>query len=192
MDLLSVNAEKFWVRVDKSGECWIWLGAKRPTGYGVVYVPDGQTTTSAHRVAYVLSGGVIPDGLHVDHLCRNPSCVNPDHLEPVTPRENVHRGDSPGIRVQRSGICSAGLHTTDGLCRVCKNERQQRSRARRRAESPPTGPGSYQRNKTHCPQGHPYDAENAYEHGGRRQCRECMRARRRAWGAARRANGGAP
>ena len=79
---------RFWQKVDKSGDCWEWIGAVS-SGYGH-FQTDGGTTT-AHRVAYQLLVGPIPDGLHVDHLCRNTLCVNPDHLEPVTQAENNRR-----------------------------------------------------------------------------------------------------
>lgn len=83
-------ADRFWRLVDKSGDCWLWMGAKWK-GYGqfgVQQSPGVWPLRKAHRVAYELIVGPIPDGMQLDHLCRNPSCVNPDHLEPVTNREN--------------------------------------------------------------------------------------------------------
>lgn len=73
--------------------CWHWTGAKTAKGYGRFYL-DGNK--HAHRVAYELHKGAIPTGLVLDHLCRNPCCVNPEHLEPVTLAENVKRGDHVG------------------------------------------------------------------------------------------------
>src|SRR4051812_22635773 len=73
-----------------SGECWIWTKSKTWNGYGLAAF-EGKTTT-AHRVLYQLIKGPIPAGLDLDHKCRNRLCVNPDHLEPVTRRENLHRG----------------------------------------------------------------------------------------------------
>lgn len=70
--------------------CWIWQRAKNQWGYGHVNV-NGDFKM-AHRVAYERAHGPIPQGLHLDHLCRQPSCVNPDHLEPVTNAENTRRG----------------------------------------------------------------------------------------------------
>lgn len=71
--------------------CWLWLLSKGEDGYGVCSQPSGVSTT-AHRVYYQEKCGPIPEGLHLDHLCRIRCCVNPDHCEPVTPAENVHRG----------------------------------------------------------------------------------------------------
>lgn len=69
--------------------CWIWVGAYYPRGYGQFY--DGKGGSSAHRWSYKQFKGEIPEGLELDHLCRTPCCVNPDHLEPVTHLENMRR-----------------------------------------------------------------------------------------------------
>ncbi len=82
--------QRFWQRVEKSDDCWIWAGHIGTNGYGRVTVAG--VPALAHRVAYELLVGPIPPGLHIDHLCRNRRCVNPVHLEPVTPQENQRRG----------------------------------------------------------------------------------------------------
>lgn len=69
--------------------CWEWMGARIPNGYGVIQA-NGRTE-KAHRVGVQLSGRTIPDGDEVDHLCRNRACVNPWHLDVVSPRINVRR-----------------------------------------------------------------------------------------------------
>ena len=84
-----VGQSRFWSKVDATGDCWIWTGALA-SGYGRFYL-NGQLRP-AHRVAYETLVGSIPRGLDLDHLCRVRSCVNPDHLEPVTRAENLRRG----------------------------------------------------------------------------------------------------
>jgi len=86
--------DRFWAKVDRRGpdECWEWQGGRTMGGYGRFEMPGQRGRgTGAHRVAYQLLVGPIPDGLTLDHLCRNKPCVNPAHLEPVTAEENLRR-----------------------------------------------------------------------------------------------------
>lgn len=71
--------------------CWEWTGAMHHNGYGACAKAFG--TNRAHRVSYQLLIGPIPEGLVIDHLCRVRNCVNPQHMEPVTDRENRKRGN---------------------------------------------------------------------------------------------------
>lgn len=101
-------AERFWVKVEKTETCWVWTGAKSNTGYGSFFLRkvNGVTrNTHAHRWAYQALVGPIPDGMQIDHLCRNRACVRPDHLEAVTPRVNMLRGIAPAAVVQRTNRC---------------------------------------------------------------------------------------
>ena len=133
--------QKFWDRVDKSKECWIWL-ATPSRKYGQFYTGEGRVC--AHRYAYELLKGPIPPGLTLDHLCRNKKCVNPDHLEPVTGRENTLRGDNPPAQNARKTHCKWG-HPFSGnnlriskkinrrVCKICERNQKIASRNRRRS-----------------------------------------------------------
>lgn len=70
--------------------CWLWTGSKNRGGYGQIKV--AKKTLRTHCLAYTLIKGPVPEGLYLDHLCRVKECCNPDHLEPVTCRENTLRG----------------------------------------------------------------------------------------------------
>lgn len=126
--------ERFWAKVKKTDGCWIWTGALDPAGYGAFHL-SGKVV-KAHRLSLQLAGIEIPKGLHTDHLCRTPACVNPSHLEPVTPKENCRRGFAPMMIIHRSGKCSHGHEMTKentyvrkdtggNMCRAChkKNNR---------------------------------------------------------------------
>lgn len=134
-------SDRFWPKVAKGGpgECWEWTASVRGSGsYGQFRI--GKRQVFAHRVAYELEIGPIPDGLVIDHLCRNHLCVNPAHLEPVTGQENVLRGQSPPAQSARATHCKRGHEYTDKLnasgsryCRVCKNQRGRERWAERNA-----------------------------------------------------------
>jgi hypothetical protein len=119
---------------DNDNGCWQWLGSQKSKGYGAFAV-DGKTMC-AHRVSWELAVGPIPAGMEMDHLCRNPGCVNPDHLEVVTRRENSLRGMSfAGVNARKTH-CPQGhpydeentsTNTTTGgrLCRSCCRARSK-------------------------------------------------------------------
>jgi len=118
----------FLAHVQNTGEgCWEWDHSRLNNGYGKFGA--GKKQYLAHRYAWELFRGPIPEDMQIDHLCRNRGCVNPDHMRVVTLKENV-----------LAGIGITALNAK----------------------------------KTHCPQGHPYDAENTYRGvKGERKCREC-------------------
>lgn len=89
-------AERFWPKVDKTETCWLWTGARQAGGYG--RFGGAQGLVLAHRWAYTALVGPIPEDMTLDHLCRNPSCVNPDHLEIVTRRVNSQRGSRNAVK----------------------------------------------------------------------------------------------
>lgn len=97
---------RFWSKVDKGGDCWLWTAARSGDGYGHLKV-DGRNV-KAHRLAYELEVGPIPPGLDIDHLCRVPLCVNPAHMEPVSRRTNTLRGDGIQARNARKSHCVNG------------------------------------------------------------------------------------
>jgi hypothetical protein len=94
-------------RTIAEGDCLLFTGADNGKGYGVVR-DDVSRQTYAHRVVYEAQVGPIPEGLTLDHLCRNRRCVNVAHLEPVTRGENVRRGEHPNVVLSRSGTCGRG------------------------------------------------------------------------------------
>lgn len=130
---------RFWSKVYKTGECWWWIGSVNRGGYGQFWL-DNRMRTS-HRVAYELAVGPIPDGLQLDHLCRNTACVRPEHLEPVTSRENLMRGDTLAAAAARRTHCTKG-HPYDEAntyhhpvgerrCRICQSDRARAANKRK-------------------------------------------------------------
>lgn len=127
----------FWTRVHVAtfDACWQWLAGRTSRGYGATYVNGGQQP--AHRVAYQAAYGPIPQGLVIDHLCRNRACCNPNHMEPVTPRENVLRGIGPSASHAQKAVCPLGHPYTHRdahgarRCRVCAREQDARHKAKR-------------------------------------------------------------
>ena len=96
--------ERFWRQVDRSQDCWLWRGRQDSRGYGKNWI---MGESLAHRVAYRLVVGDVPAGLEIDHLCRTPLCVRPEHLEPVTHRVNVQRGMAAAVTGARGRAMTA-------------------------------------------------------------------------------------
>lgn len=130
---------RFWPLVEPNGDCWEWQGSQQD-GYGRFYVHK-RGHFMAHRVAYVLLVGPMPDDMPLDHLCRNHACVNPDHVEIVTQRENTLRGATIPADHARRTHCPKGhpyddtntLREKNGQrrCRECSRLRRSTPEARR-------------------------------------------------------------
>lgn len=157
--------ELFWVKVDTSGpipvnradlgNCWQWIASLHHTRhYGQFWSTSRKSgrklMLSAHKVLWEHINGPVPDGQDLDHLCRNRACVNPSHLEVVSHRENVLRGESDFARKAQQTHCKHGheftaentihpdrKHPNSRKCRICKrrmtNEAGRRHRAKKRA-----------------------------------------------------------
>jgi hypothetical protein len=130
----------FWRYVQKTSDCWLWVGA-RTKGRSAYY--GTYNSQRAHRLVYEATIGPIPRGLVLDHLCRNPLCVRPDHLEPVTNKENILRGVSFSAKNAQKTHCPEGheysawnTYTRPSghrVCMQCRIVKNKASRARRRA-----------------------------------------------------------
>lgn len=180
----AATVARFWSKVNKGGPvpdgrpeigpCWEWTSGRTAAGYGRFYLAK-RKPVYAHRYTWELLRGSIPDGLQIDHLCRNRACCNPDHLEPVTNRENGLRGVGAAAVNARKTHCKHGHeftpeNTYEGprgrQCRRCRADGMARSHQRRRNTEPP-------KERSQCKSGHPLDDNNVYMHGGTRRCRTC-------------------
>jgi hypothetical protein len=173
------------VVADSTGGCWNWSSAKNGKGYSILTVH--RQTVLAHRLSLLIFKGPFDPACDVDHLCRNPSCVNPEHLEAVSHLENVRRGESFGrlLPVCRNGheypidapIRFDSRGRTYRQCRSCDRDRQAtRTRHSSRGAS----------RRGTCPNGHEYTTDNtSISTKGQRRCRRChnercARARKKA------------
>lgn len=134
--------ERFWEKASMSVSdgCWEWLGCKDGDGYGMFRFEGSMRR--AHRWGYELLVSKVPEGLVLDHLCRNPSCVNPDHLEPVTNQENLDRGEGRRVKNGSANSCVNGHeYTADNtytnpkgrkVCRTCSANSRRKYEKRKR------------------------------------------------------------
>ncbi len=191
-------AERLLAKIEKTDVgCWLFNGhIDKKSGYGKLSpdrTPDAvQTSIWVHRISYAAHKGAIPFGMELEHTCGVRRCVNPEHLRPITHRENFVHNRLPGqvrVNIATKTHCIHG-HPLSGdnlvirangkrrECRTCKRAIVKRAAAKkaaqRRAESRVRG--AHNRQKTHCPQGHPYNGENLVIDRGQRGCRACRKA----------------
>jgi hypothetical protein len=141
---LRLLASRLWHRIDVRGEddCWLWTGARTSAGYGHLKRPHERRTILAHRAAYEVAHGLIPEHLEIDHTCDAPLCCNPAHLEAVSHGVNLTRASGkrttcPGghpLDGQRRQHDPDGTARIARYCKTCNNERGRRQRAARSAE----------------------------------------------------------
>ena len=132
MTLLSRFLDK--VSPEPNTGCWLWHGSCDGKGYGRIAY-EGRSFP-AHRASHILFKGPIPNGLQIDHLCRQPGCVNPEHIEAVTARVNNMRGDSVAVKASKATHCpqghpysgdNLGRRTTrnERFCKTCKRQQDK-------------------------------------------------------------------
>lgn len=138
-------AERFWPKVDKSGDCWLWTGATYPSGYGEFMFDT--SIVAAHRAAWRLTRGSIPEGTLVLHRCDVRACVNPAHLflgsQLDNMRDMAHKGrgvrpPNPWLTICKNGHVRTPENTKvsargETLCRICLAASIARATAARRA-----------------------------------------------------------
>lgn len=126
--MIAADVERFWSKVspEPNTGCWLWGGGFYATGYGQFHA--NKTSRGAHVVAFELATGCrrIP-GMHIDHLCRQPACVNPSHLELVTPMVNTHRGIGPSAQNARATHCRHGHEFSGANLYTWRNQKTGRT-----------------------------------------------------------------
>ena len=196
----------FWIKVTPlTSGCWAWMGSISSNGYGRFYFTDhsGAQKWQAHRYSYHMMRGPIPPGMTIDHLCRNKSCVNPDHLDVVTLKENI-RWSLPYRTYHKGLYCSTSCvhghlwtpettyyHKGSRSCKVCNRERCKRFRV-----SHPkiyTGPRLPKKrwSSNFCGRGHELTPGNIYtkKSDGSRECHPCMLENQRRYRLMKRLSG---
>jgi len=173
-------------------DCWLWMGCRFRSGYGLLSPGGRAHSVYAHRWAYQHFVGPIPAGLEISHKCGNPSCVNPEHLQAVTHRQNLcETKTSTRINAEKTHCVHGHEYTPENThrtkkgwraCRDCQRQSlrerynrnrepilEQRRKSYRESHTPPAP-------RTCCKRGHPFDEKNTYiDSRGDRVCKACRR-----------------
>lgn len=192
--LTADQLDRAWSQISVADDgCWIWTGARLPSGYGRLKIAGVQVYS--HRLIYMITTGPIDPGLHTDHLCRNPPCCNPGHLEPVTARENVMRSPIHPAAINARKTHCDNDHPLSGdnllinvnggrVCRTCASEGARRSYAKKTGRSADalSTQGSRRPSPDVCINGHALNDTNSYiDPRGTKRCRDCAREQQRRW-----------
>jgi hypothetical protein len=166
------------ISINSKSGCWEWTGSKFRNGYG--QVGHCGRNWLVHRLIYTLLVGPIPEGLTLDHVkargCIYRHCCNPAHLEPVTNRENLMRGNGVSARAARKTHCDHGHEFTPGNTRITKRGFRQCIACARRTEGArwKSARPRLREPRTHCIRGHLWIPENLYVRpSGRKECGIC-------------------
>ena len=183
--LLSTFPDSFKSKVEvlDSG-CWLWTRSKSKAGYGF-YQPRGEKLQNAHRWAWKRLHGPLPSSVHLDHYrhpdqgCIGPSCANPDHVRPATPRENTLRSKAPSSSNLAKTRCVNGHEFTPENTKYDKHGRRRCLACSRERDGYKGNP--LNGTQTHCRNGHEFTSENTAirPSTGQRECRSCNREKSR-------------
>lgn len=171
-------AERLISTSQDEGSCRTWGLTPSEKGYGKITI-NGEFWY-AHRLSYTIFKGPIPDGLQIDHLCRNPLCIKPAHLEAVTPKENTRRGFSPTVVIARRGTCDEGhpltRNTQGQCCKICQSRWHRRKYEDLVGQQKGHVPFTQDPLATHCHRrGHPLEGDNkVILPSGRWRCMICF------------------
>ncbi len=187
--MIKPNPERIWkfIKIPKDPNgCWIWIGCFHWNGYGQLTF-DHEHYRS-HRFVYEYLVDQIPKGIELHHVCENRRCVNPFHLQPLTPKEHMMKGMGIGrINIEKTHCNHGHKFTKENIinyngwryCRKCKDRIDREYRNKKRQilieldeYNPPN------KEKTHCIKGHEFTEKNTYyDSAGFRQCKECKKIR---------------